>query len=126
MTVDWRAVFAGARRAVLAAGATIVAAQVVATLADSDITLVLYPVVLVGLGAGGWVAARRQPLLPLTHGSLAAIAAYLVLVAVITAVRLAVGREVTDPVLIVSNGFMAASAGIVGGYLAMRRGRRSA
>jgi hypothetical protein len=43
-----------------------------------------------------------------------------VLLAVVTGVRLALGRELADPVSFVFNGLMAASAGILGGYLALR------
>jgi hypothetical protein len=67
------------------------------------------------------VAGRRQPLSPLTHGALAALAAYVVLIVVITIIRLALGREVADPVSLLFNALMAASAGIFGGYLAIVR-----
>ncbi|MDQ3895796.1 MAG: hypothetical protein M3326_00870, partial [Actinomycetota bacterium] len=64
---------------------------------------------------------RRQPLSPLTHGALAALAAYVIVVAAITAIRLALGREVADPVSLLFNALMAASAGMFGGYLALVR-----
>ena len=126
MTVDWRAVFAGARLAVLVAAAAIVVAQAITSLTEGDANLLLYLVLLVGLGAGGRAAARRRPDSPLTHGALAALAAYVVLIAVITAIRLALGREVADPVSLVFNALMAASAGIFGGYLAVMRPKPSA
>ena len=126
MKVDRRAVVAGAQLAVLVGAAAIVVAQAVTSLTDSDANLLLYLVLLGGLVAGGRVAALRRPEAPLTHGALAALAAYAVLIVVITVIRLALGREVADPVSLVFNGLMAASAGIFGGYLAVRRSGRSA
>jgi len=120
MNVDRRAVLAGAQLAVFVAAAAIVLAQVITSLTDGDANLLLYLVLLGGLAAGGRVAAMRQPESPLTHGALAALAAYVVLIAVITLIRLALGREVADPVSLVFNGLMAASAGMFGGYLAVR------
>lgn len=115
---------AGARLAVLIAAGAIVVAQTLTSLAGTDANLPLYLVLLAGLGAGGRVAARRQPDAPLTHGALAAFAAYVVLNVVITVIRLALGHAVADPVSLIFNGLMAASAGTFGGYLAvMRRGR---
>lgn len=121
LTVDRPAVVAGARLAVLVGGVAIALAQAVTSLTDSDANLPLYLVLLGGLGAGGRLAARRQPLSPLTHGALAAISAYVVLIVVITAIRLALGKEVADPVSLVFNGLMAASAGMFGGYVAVRQ-----
>jgi hypothetical protein len=121
LNVDRSAVLAGARLAVLVGAGAITAAQAITSLTDSDANLLLYLVLLGGLGAGGRLAALRQPLAPLTHGALAAIAAYVALIVVITAIRLALGKEVADPVSLVFNGLMAASAGMFGGYLAIRR-----
>ena len=125
LTVDRSAVLAGARLAVVVAAAAIVVAQAITSLTDGDANLLLYLVLLGGLVAGGRVAALRQPLSPLTHGALAAIAAYVALIVVITAIRLALGREVADPISLVFNGLMAASAGMFGGYLAIRKVSRS-
>ncbi len=126
MNVDRRAVLAGAQLAVLVAAGAIVLAQTITSFTDTDANLPLYLVLLGGLGAGGRVAARRQPDSPLTHGALAALSAYVVLIVAITVVRLALDREVADPVSLVFNGLMAASAGIFGGYLAVMRPGRSA
>lgn len=125
MNVDRRAVQAGAQVAVVVAAGAIVVAQAITSLTDADANLPLYLVLLAGLGAGGRVAARRQPESPLTHGALAALVAYVLLIVVITAIRLALGREAADPVSIVFNGLMAASVGIFGGYLAVMRPGRS-
>ena len=121
MNVDRKAVQRGASLAVAVAAASIVVAEAVKSWAGTDANLPLYFVLLAGLMAGGWVAGRRQPLSPLTHGALAALCAYLVLVALITVIRLALGRDIADPVSLVFNGLMAASAGIFGGYLAAVR-----
>lgn len=120
MRVDRHAVAVGAALAAVVAGLAIVAAQAVRSLTGTDANLLLYLVLLGGLVAGGLVAGRRQPLSPLTHGALAALAAYVALLVVITGVRLALGRELADPVAFVFNGLMAASAGILGGYLGAR------
>lgn len=121
MKVDRSAVLAGAALAAGVAAAAVVVAQGIKSLTGTDANLLLYLVLLGGLAAGGRVAGRRQPSAPLTHGALAALAAYVALIAVITVIRLALGREVADPVALVFNGLMAASAGILGGYLAVRR-----
>jgi putative membrane protein (TIGR04086 family) len=120
MNIDRAAVVAGATRAAIIAGLAILAAQAIRSLTDTNANLALYLVLLGGLVAGGHLAGRRQPQSPLTHGALAAVAAYAVLLAVVTGVRLALGRELADPVSFVFNGLMAASAGIFGGYLALR------
>jgi putative membrane protein (TIGR04086 family) len=126
LTVDRSALLAGARLAVLVGAAAIVVAQTITSLTDGDANLLLYLVLLGGLVAGGMLAALRQPTAPLTHGALAALSAYLVLIVVITAIRVALGKEVADPVSLVFNGLMAASAGMFGGYLAILKRERAA
>lgn len=124
--VDRRAVTAGAAVAAAVAAVTVALAQAVSSLTDSDANLPLYLVLLGGLVSGGRVAARRQPLSPLTHGALAAVSGFVVVVATIVVIRLALGRELADPVSLVFHLLMAASAGIFGGYLATRRPRSAA
>jgi hypothetical protein len=114
LTVDRPAVIAGARLAVIIGAAAIALAQAITSLTDSDANLPLYMVLLGGLGAGGRLAALRQPQSPL------------VLIVAITVIRLALGKEVADPVSLVFNGLMAASAGMFGGYLAVRQASREA
>ncbi len=121
VTVDRGAVAAGARLAVLVAAGAIALAQAFTSLTDVDARLPLYLVLLGGLGAGGRVAGRRQPLAPLTHGAFASLSAYVVLIVVITAIRLALGHDVANPISLVFNAMMAASAGVFGGYLAVVR-----
>lgn len=121
--IDRAAVLAGAKLAVIVAAASIVVAQTITSLTDGDANLLLYLVLLGGLAAGGRVAGRRQPEAPLTHGALAALSAYVLLIVVITLVRVALDKEVADPVSLVFNGLMAASAGMFGGYLTLVRPR---
>ena len=118
LTVDRNAVVAGARLAMIVAVPAIVLGQALESAAGGNAVIPLYLVILGGLCAGGRRAALRQPLSPLTHGALAAIAAYVTLVVVIVLIQLALGREVADPVSLVFNGLMATSAGMFGGYLA--------
>ena len=130
LTVDRSAVLAGAGLGVAVGAGAIVVSQTIASLTDSDsgiLLFLLFVVLLGGLAAGGRRAALLQPAAPLTHGSLAALAAYVALLVAVTAIRLALGKEVADPVYVVSNALWAASAGMVGGYLALRQlGKSSA
>ena len=121
LTVDRSAVLAGARLAVIVGAPAIAIAQAFRSLTDRSVSFPMYVLLLAGLAAGGRLAASRQPLSPLTHGSLAAIAGYVVLIVGVTLIRLALGKEVADPVLLVFHGLMAASAGMFGGYLAVRK-----
>ncbi len=122
--VDRAAVLAGAKLALIVAAGSIVVAQTITSLTDGDANLLLYLVLLGGLAAGGRVAGRRQPEAPLTHGALAALSAYVVVIAVNTVIDLLRGQEVADPVSLIFNGLMAASAGMFGGYLTLVRPRR--
>ena len=121
MNVDRPAVLAGARLAVIVGAASIALAQTIKSLTDTDANILLWLILLGGLAAGGRVAALRQPASALTHGALAGLAAYLVLIVAVTLIRLALGREVADPVSLIFNALMAASAGIFGGFLALVR-----
>lgn len=125
MNVDRRAVLAGAQLGVLVAAGAIVVAQAISSFTDVDANIPLYFVMLGGLGAGGGVAARRRPESPLTHGTLAAVSALGLLIVAITAIRLALGRELADPISLVFHALMAATAGIIGGFVAVMRPGRS-
>ena len=120
LTVDRSAVVAGARLAVIVAVPAIILGQALESAAGGNAVIPLYLVILGGLCAGGRLAALRQPQAPLTHGALAALGAYVALIAGIVLIQLALGREMADPVSLVFNGQMAASAGMYGGYLAAR------
>lgn len=121
MKVDRSAIAAGAGVGVAVAGVVVILAKAISSLTDVNANLPLYFVLLAGLGAGGGVAARRQPRSPLTHGALAAVAALVVVVIVLVMVRLALGREQANPISLVFHLLMASSAGIFGGYLGARR-----
>jgi hypothetical protein len=125
LSVDRSAVLAGARLAVLVAVPAIILGQALESAAGGNAVIPLYLVILGGLCAGGRLAALRQPESPLTHGALAALAAYVALIVAIVLIQLALGREVADPVSQVFNGLMAASAGMFGGYLAARETGRA-
>ena len=118
LSVDRSAVLAGGRLAVIVAVPAIILGQALESAAGGNAVIPLYLILLGGLCAGGRLAALRQPESPLTHGALAAVAAYVTLVLGIVVIQLALGREVADPVSLVFNGLMAASAGMFGGYLA--------
>ena len=118
LSVNRNAVVAGARLAVMVAVPAIILGQALESAAGGNAVIPLYLVILGGLCAGGRLAALRRPESPLTHGALAALAAYVALIVAIVLIQLALGREVADPVSLVFNGLMAASAGMFGGYLA--------
>ena len=120
LSVERGAVVAGARLAVTVAVPAIILGQALESAAGGNAVIPLYLVILGGLCAGGRLAALRQPQAPLTHGALAALSAYVALILGIVLIQLALGRETADPVSLVFNGLMAASAGPFGGYRAAR------
>lgn len=124
--VDWRGVRRGAVWALAVAVPVIVTVQVADAAVDvgedSNWLFLPYLAVLVGLVTGGRLAARHRRDAPLTHGALAALMAYAAIAVVSTVLRLAAGKD-PDPVALVFNGLMSASAGMFGGLLATRRGR---
>lgn len=90
---------------------------------NSSWLIVLFGVILVGMGIGGYVAANLRLDAPLTNSAVAALAAYL-LVQTIGAVRLlAAGDDVTWAA-IPFFALLSASAGMAGGLLADRRARK--
>lgn len=93
-------------------------------MAASNWTRVAFLVILVGFGAGGWVAARRQPTAPLAHGAAAAFVAWAI-VQGIGIVRRLVAGDSLDWLSFVFAALLAASTGAVGGLLADRRRHRS-
>lgn len=90
---------------------------------DSPWLLVLFGVILVGLGVGGYGAAVRRLDAPLTNSSLAALAAYL-LVQAVGAIRLLVLGEDVSWLAIPFFALLSASAGMAGGLVADHRARR--
>jgi hypothetical protein len=128
MRIDWRAVGLGM---VVAVGITVPLALVYQLLSDSYTSSLLQAVFLVlilaGLAIGGYLAGTRVPIAPLTHGILAALAAYLLL-QVVTLVLLVARNEDLDfntLVGIMFNAGLAAGVGLFGGWVANWRATRS-
>lgn len=90
---------------------------------DSSWLLVLFGVILVGMGIGGFVAAERRLDAPLTNGAVAALAAYL-LVQTIGAIRLLASGDDVTWVAIPFFALLSAAAGMTGGLVADHRARR--
>lgn len=86
----------------------------------SDAVLVLALLVLVAIGAGGWVAGRQAPSAPLLHGALAAVAGFAVAQAFSIALQVA-GDDDVDLAAVAFNALLAANAGLLGGWLSTRR-----
>lgn len=117
LRIDWEVVLAGAG---LAAAVDVPVIVLGTTLSgDSSLVIPLYFVLLAGQVAAGAYAARHHLEAPLVHGALAPLVAYLVIVIVVVVVRAIDGRA-PDAVALVFDGFMAASAGILGALVATR------
>ncbi len=124
MKLDGRAVATGAAVAlVFAVPAAVISALLVEDDASNGV-FVFYAIILFGMLLGGFVAGAKRPDLPYTHGAAAAALAYVVAQVVAVAVKAADGGKVRSPVVYVFNHLLAASLGVVGGYLAERRGAR--
>jgi putative membrane protein (TIGR04086 family) len=124
MTIDWRAVGAGAVAAlVLAIPAGVISAIVVDD-ESSNAVFVFYAVIILGMLAGGFVAGSKRPDAPLTHGALAAATAYVVAQAITLIVKAASDSDLRSPAVYVFNLLLMASIGVVGGLLAERRNSR--
>ncbi|MFP5577442.1 MAG: hypothetical protein ACLGIZ_04280 [Acidimicrobiia bacterium] len=89
---------------------------------DSSWLLVLFGVILVGMAAGGFVAANRRLDAPLSNGAVAALAAYL-LVQTIGAIRLLASGDDVTWVAIPFFALLSAAAGMTGGLVADHRAR---
>lgn len=124
--VDPRAVAAGAGVALAICVPAAILAQVLDEAGtvddDSSWLLVLFAVILVGMGAGGYVAATRRLDAPLTNSALAALAAYL-LVQTVGAIRLLASGDVVTWAAIPFFALLSASAGMAGGLMADHRAR---
>lgn len=115
--LDGRAVVAGAVVALVVAVPTIVISSLADVDPRSNAVFIPFLVYLAGLVAGGWRAGRLRPEAPLSNGCVAAIAAYAVLAVVVSVIRVASDRSL-DVVSLAFNGFLAGSAGILGGLIA--------
>jgi hypothetical protein len=89
---------------------------------DSSWLLVLFGVILLGMGTCGYVAAVQRLDAPLTNGALAALAAYLI-VQGIGAIRLLASGDDVTWAAIPFFALLSASAGMAGGLVADHRAR---
>lgn len=117
--LDLKAVARGAAVAVgLALPVSLVGLVVVG--GDDSIVFAFLVLVLVGLSAGGYVAARRVPGAPLLNGAAAAVGAFALIQAVGIVRRLATGDTVSLPSVAFA-AFLAYCCGLLGGAVASRR-----
>lgn len=126
--VDPRAVAVGAGVALAICVPAAILAQVLdqAGTVDDDPSwlVVLFVVIVLGMGVGGHVAGLRQLDAPLSNGAVAALAAYL-LVQTIGAIRLLASGDTVTWAAIPFFALLASAAGMTGGFVAERRTRRT-
>lgn len=121
MTVDPRVVLLGTGVALaLAVPFALVAELVVDDATPGALVFLFVAVILVALGVGGFVAGSKAPDAPISHGALAAIAAFVVVPGVSAVVNLVQGDEV-HAVAFAFNALLATSMGVIGGLVAARR-----
>jgi hypothetical protein len=123
---DRRAVTTGAVVGVAATLPVLIAFQLLDVTEESNLTFVFFAAVFAAWVAAGAVAARLRADAPFAHGTAAALAAWAVFAA-LRLVALAVrgpSPESDTPttfVYVAFNGLVAATAGILGATLALRR-----
>jgi putative membrane protein (TIGR04086 family) len=121
VTVDPRVVLLGTGVALaLAVPFALVAELVVDDATPGALVFLFVAVILVALGVGGFVAGSKAPDAPISHGALAAIAAFVVVPGVSAVVNLVQGDEV-HAVAFAFNALLATSMGVIGGLVAARR-----
>jgi hypothetical protein len=119
VTVDGRAALTGA--AVVLAVAVPVATLASVLLDEGDaLVFVAALLVLVALGAAGWVAAAQARTSPLPTAVAAALAGFAV-AQTLSIVLAVAGDDDVNPGAVVFNALLAANAGLLGGWLAGRR-----
>jgi putative membrane protein (TIGR04086 family) len=121
--LDRRSVLVGALVGFVVAAASILLWQLcdaVFDLGDSSLVFVFYVVVLAGWIASGYVAGRRSPDAPYSHGVLAAVLSF-VPIAVVGLVVAAARSDDIPAIEMVFNLLVAGSAGILGGLVAGAR-----
>ncbi|MGH9245895.1 MAG: hypothetical protein ACRD29_16565 [Acidimicrobiales bacterium] len=128
MRLDWRAIGLGMVVAIGIALPLALISQVVADFDDSSggvsaLVYLFFLLVLAGLAIGGFVAGSKRPEVPLTHGILAALAAYVLVQGVALVFILVRGDDVNLPALVFNAG-LAAAMGLVGGWIANWRATR--
>lgn len=123
MRLDWRAIGIGAAVAIAISLPLAILSQVLSDFGDgggSAIVILFFFLVLAGFVVGGFVAGSKRAESPLTHGILAAAAAYLLVQAVGIVLNLARGDEL-DLFGLVFNAGLAAAMGLLGGWIANSR-----
>lgn len=123
---DVRTVAIGAAVGVAVTLPALVAFQLADPGEDSNLTFVFFAAVFAAWAAAGAVAARRRADAPFAHGLAAALVAWAVFAAVRLAVLAVRGPDPesdtpTTIVYVAFNGLVAATAGILGATLALRR-----
>lgn len=121
--VDRRAALAGALVGFVVAAVSILLWQLcdaLFDLGDSSLVFVFYLVVLVGWVAAGYVAGRRAPDAPYSHGVLASVLSFVPIAVVGLVVAAARGDDI-PAIEMVFNLLVAGSAGILGGLIAGSR-----
>ena len=120
ITVDRRAVLVGAAISVVFAVPLALIANGLDLDDDSNLVFGFLGLILAAFVLGGYVAGRRAPETPFTHGALATTAGYAFVQVIAIVRRLALGDDVRW-LGVVFNGLLAASAGLLGAVLASRR-----
>jgi len=120
--VDREAVGRGAMRAL---AVVLPAALVQLLVGDPSLRLLLFMAVLAGFGAGGHRAARIGPAAPFTNAALAALVAFGLAQVIGLVAGVASGGGVPTPVRVAFLGLLATSCGMVGAWVALRRGAPS-
>jgi hypothetical protein len=125
--IEWKAVGAGAVAALAGSSIVLVAVLIIEGATgisnDSNWFFVLYLLVLLAMAYGGFVAASSAPDMPLLHGSLAPVPAFVITLVVAVLIKLAKGTSWNVGNLVVVetfNLFMSMTAGMLGGRLAQR------
>jgi putative membrane protein (TIGR04086 family) len=122
LELDWGAIGIGAAVALaLAVPAAVIGQAVVGD--DEEVSNVVFlftAVILAGCAAGGFVAASKRPDAPLSHGAIAALAAYVVVQGIGIAAIVVRDDEIRIA-RIVFNALLSASVGMIGGLVAERR-----
>jgi putative membrane protein (TIGR04086 family) len=120
MRLDWRAIGLGAVVAIAITLPLAVLSQLLSDYGDgggSAVVILFFFLVLAGFVVGGFVAGWRQPAAPLSHGILAALAAYVIVQGIGIVLNLARGDDV-DVVRIVFTAGLVAGMGLLGGWIA--------
>ena len=88
---------------------------------SGNVIFVLAGVALVGFAAGGYAAGSRRPDLAMMHGAVAALAAYVIVQPIAIVVASVGDGDLPPPAAIAFNALMAATMGMLGGFIAERR-----